>query len=78
MGVVLFSVQGIDQFERGRVGRSAPSGCGGRRDAVRATAVPVGNVRVDVIGGADDPDRSRLTRRPVAPNRADLDLLDCA
>ncbi len=77
MGAILFSVDGIDQFEHVRARRSV------RRDALRAdvaraAAVSVGTARVDVSGGADDPDRLRLARRPVAAARADLDLLDCA
>ena len=71
MGAVLFSVGGIDQFEHGRVGLS------GRRDTVRAAAVPVRSAHVDVTAGADDPDRSRLLRRRVAAARRNLDLRDC-
>jgi hypothetical protein len=56
-------------------GRSAARGLG---DAVPAAAVSADSAHVDVIAGADDPDRSRLPRRPVAADRGDLDLLDCA
>jgi hypothetical protein len=73
MGAVLFSVEGIDRFARERVGRRGRSA---RGDAVWAAAELLGSGHVDVIGGADDPDRSQVPRHPVAPTRADLDLLD--
>jgi len=77
MGVILFSVDGIDQFEHGRARRSVRRAAV-RAAAVRVVAVPVGTPRVDVTGDADDQDRLRLPQRPVATARADLDFLDCA
>lgn len=75
MGLVLFSVDGIDQLERFS---ASPSGRNAHRDAQGAAAVASGSAHTDLTGGADDPDRSRLSRHPAAPTRADLDLLDCA
>jgi hypothetical protein len=49
-----------------------------RGDAMPTAVAPVDSAHVDVNAGTDDPDRSRLARGPVAADRGNLDLLDCA
>jgi hypothetical protein len=51
---------------------------GDLRDAMPTAAAPVSSAHVDVIASTDDPDSSRLARGPVAADRGNLDLLDCA
>jgi hypothetical protein len=89
MGAVFLSIRGIELVEYRRVrlrdrhalldAAGGDAGVArGLGDAVPAASLPIGSPHVDVIIGSDDPDRSRLTPSPVAADRSDLDLLDCA
>jgi hypothetical protein len=89
MGVVLLSVGAIDLVQYRRAGQrdrnvrlEATRGGAGvardRGDAMPTAVAPVDSAQVDVIAGTDDPDGSRLARGPVAADRGNLDLLDCA
>src|SRR5215213_3476310 len=86
VAAVLGAVRGVDLVVDGAVGvldrdvlldiASADAAlAAGSDDAMPAAAGSVGGADVEVITGADDPDRDRPPERAVASERGDLQLV---